>query len=120
MGFLHIRRRDRTEVLTQRGGNHLLVNQCGNAVQKLMLSDHIPGSKHRAGKHKLPVQGDALRLHGVNVSGGMMSDDAEVICRLAVSGAGVAYKSRLDVAGVRLLYEAVKACCEGQEGGESR
>ncbi|MNB84983.1 HTH-type transcriptional regulator DmlR [compost metagenome] len=84
----------------------------------------------------------------VNVSGTMMSDDAEVIRRLAVSGAGVAYKSWLDVAedvragrlqvlmteyegekvplnmicphrkqlsaGVRLLYEAVKACCEGQ------
>ncbi|WP_039030060.1 LysR family transcriptional regulator [Leclercia adecarboxylata] len=86
--------------------------------------------------------------HSVSVSGTMMSDDAEVIRRLAVSGAGVAYKSRLDVAedlragrlqilmkgyegesvplnmicphrkqlsaGVRLLYEAVKACCEGQ------
>ncbi len=81
-------------------------------------------------------------------SGSMMSDDAEVIRRLAVSGAGVAYKSWLDVAedvragrlqvlmkdyqgesvplnmicphrkqlstGVRLLYEAVKACCESQ------
>jgi DNA-binding transcriptional LysR family regulator len=87
-------------------------------------------------------------MHSVNVSGSMMSDDAEVIRRLAVSGAGVAYKSWLDVAedvragrlrvlmqdyvgesvplnmicphrkqlsaGVRLLYEAVKACCEGQ------
>jgi len=86
--------------------------------------------------------------HSVNVSGSMMSDDAEVIRRLAVAGAGVAYKSWLDVAedvragrlrvlmkdyegesvplnmicphrqqlstGVRLLYEAVKACCEGQ------
>jgi len=87
-------------------------------------------------------------MHSVNVSGSMMSDDAEVIRRLAVSGAGVAYKSWLDVAedvragrlqvlmqgyqgesvplnmicphrkqlsaGVRLLYEAVKACCESQ------
>ena len=87
-------------------------------------------------------------MHSVNVSGSMMSDDAEVIRRLAVSGAGVAYKSWLDVAedvragrlqvlmqgyqgesvplnmicphrkqlsaGVRLLFEAVKACCEGQ------
>lgn len=86
--------------------------------------------------------------HSIHVSGTMMSDDAEVIRRLAVSGAGVAYKSWLDVAedvhagrlqvlmndyegekvplnmicphrkqlsaGVRLLYEAVKACCEGQ------
>lgn len=86
--------------------------------------------------------------HSVNVSGTMMSDDAEVIRRLAVAGAGVAYKSWLDVAediragrlqvlmkdydgekvplnmicphrkqlsaGVRLLYDAVKACCEGQ------
>lgn len=87
-------------------------------------------------------------MRSVNVSGSMMSDDAEVIRRLAVSGAGVAYKSWLDVAedvragrlqvlmqdyqgesvplnmicphrkqlstGVRLLYEAVKACCESQ------
>jgi len=87
-------------------------------------------------------------MHSVNVSGSMMSDDAEVIRRRAVSGAGVAYKSWLDVAedvragrlqvlmqdyqgesvplnmicphrkqlstGVRLLYEAVKACCESQ------
>ncbi len=37
-------------------------------------------------------------MHSVNVSGSMMSDDAEVIRRLAVSGAGVAYKSWLDVA----------------------
>ena len=84
----------------------------------------------------------------MNVGASMMSDDAEVIRRLAVSGAGVAYKSWLDVAedvragrlqvlmksyqgesvplnmicphrkqlsaGVRLLFEAVKACCEGQ------
>jgi len=87
-------------------------------------------------------------MHSVNVSGSMMSDDAEVIRRRAVSGAGGAYKSWLDVAedvragrlqvlmqdyqgesvplnmicphrkqlstGVRLLYEAVKACCESQ------
>ncbi|HBW1666575.1 LysR family transcriptional regulator [Klebsiella quasipneumoniae] len=81
------------------------------------------------------------------VSGTVMSDDAEVIRRLAVAGEGIAYKSMLDVsddlragrlrrllpryqedmvplnlicphrkqlsAAVRLLYEEVKAHCEG-------
>ena len=81
------------------------------------------------------------------VSGTVMSDDAEVIQRLAVAGEGIAYKSMLDVsddlragrlrrllpryqgdmvplnlicphrkqlsAAVRLLYEEVKAHCEG-------
>ena len=35
----------------------------------------------------------------VKVTGNMMSDDAEVIRRLAIAGEGVAYKSRLDVSG---------------------
>lgn len=90
----------------------------------------------------------AGEAYSVNVSGSMMSDDAEVIRRMTVSGVGVAYKSWLDVsedvragrlqllmreyegesvplnmicphrkqlsAGVRLLFDAVKACCEGQ------
>ncbi|MCA1911580.1 LysR substrate-binding domain-containing protein [Klebsiella quasipneumoniae] len=81
------------------------------------------------------------------VSGTVMSDDAEVIRRLAVAGEGIAYKSMLDVSddlragrlrrllpryqgdmvplnlicphrkqlstAVRLLYEEVKAHCEG-------
>ncbi|MDY1036877.1 LysR family transcriptional regulator [Lelliottia sp. CFBP8978] len=85
--------------------------------------------------------------YSVSVSGNMMSDDAEVIRRMTVSGVGVAYKSWLDVAedvragrlqllmreydgesvplnmicphrkqlsaGVRLLFDAVKACCDG-------
>ena len=93
----------------------------------------------------------SLSLDGVvqqqKVSGTVMSDDAEVIRRLAVAGEGIAYKSMLDVsddlragrlrrllpryqgdvvplnlicphrkqlsAAVRLLYEEVKAHCEG-------
>lgn len=36
-------------------------------------------------------------IHEVNVSGAIMSDDAEVIRRLAIAGEGIAYKSWLDV-----------------------
>ncbi len=54
-------------MLTQRGGDHLLINQRGNAGQKLVLGDHVPGFKHRAGEHKFPVQGDALRLQRTGI-----------------------------------------------------
>ena len=37
------------------------------------------------------------KVHHVQVSGTIVSDDAEVIRRLAIAGEGIAYKSELDV-----------------------
>ena len=39
------------------------------------------------------------RTHGLQVAGDRLSDDADVVRRWAVAGAGVVYKSWLDVAG---------------------
>ncbi len=56
----------------------------------------------------------SLSLDGVvqqqKVSGTVMSDDAEVIRRLAIAGEGIAYKSMLDVSD-DLRAGACGACC---------
>jgi DNA-binding transcriptional LysR family regulator len=50
------------------------------------------------------------KVHHVQVSGTIVSDDAEVIRRLAVAGEGIAFKSELDV-GDDIREGRLRCCC---------
>ncbi|POP47780.1 LysR family transcriptional regulator [Superficieibacter electus] len=74
------------------------IRQHGEPQSLMALSTHnaltfvLRGRLHD--RWRLLANGE---IHEVDVSGSIMSDDAEVIRRLAIAGEGIAYKSWLDV-----------------------
>ncbi|MCY1247230.1 hypothetical protein D9M72_605430 [compost metagenome] len=56
MGTAQIGRVDRAEVFAHRGFQCPGIDQPGDAIEQVVLFDHVRGFKQRAGVHELPVQ----------------------------------------------------------------
>src|SRR5258705_8454189 len=57
-----IGRIDRAKGLIKRGAQHAFVDEVADVVEQGMLTDHVRCLERRAGKHRLPVNGDRLAL----------------------------------------------------------